>query len=107
MRIVRQLMFAIALMMAAAGVTVGSSVILSTEAQACSNANFCRGWNAVCKRVCKGADCGTCGNLLSTCQQTGCFNFRSGSRCASNPGDVALTKTCGGRAAATFEDDAS
>lgn len=53
---------------------------------------FCATWNNVCKRVCTQSGlCGTCPSLYQGCLASGCFNFRSGARCFSNPRDVELT----------------
>ena len=63
---------------------------------ACSNKDFCTGWNVVCYRtVPKGADGSECRRRFSECLKTGCFFFSSPrARCKANAEDLALTKSC-------------
>jgi hypothetical protein len=65
-------------------------------AQACSNKDFCTGWNVVCHRTLpKGADAGECTRRKANCLKTGCYHFNSPRpRCKNNPEDLKLTLSC-------------
>ncbi len=92
MSLMRRLLLVLAVVMAAAGMTGGMSTPVDA-APAATKAQFCARWTGVCGRVCRGPDCATCASLQSGCLADGCFRFRSGARCMSNAGDVALTDT--------------
>lgn len=63
---------------------------------ACSNRDFCRGWNAVCHRtLVKGADPKECTRRFTQCLTSGCYFFNvPRPRCKTNAEDVALTLSC-------------
>jgi hypothetical protein len=62
----------------------------------CSNATFCGGWYAVCKRTLPpNGSVAECDRRRAECLSSGCFQFnRTGPRCKSNPNDLALTTSC-------------
>jgi hypothetical protein len=69
------------------------------SATQCSNATFCGGWYAVCKRTAPArggtVDIAECDRRRAACLSSGCFFFnRPGPRCKSNPNDLALTTAC-------------
>ena len=65
-------------------------------ASACTNRDFCTGWNAVCHRtLTKGADPKECGRRFKQCLSTGCYFFNvPRPRCKNNAEDLALTLSC-------------
>ncbi len=68
-------------------------------APACSNAVFCGGWHAVCRRTLPpGGSVAVCDARHAACLKTGCYHFnRPGPRCKHNPMDLSLTTSCRGR----------
>jgi hypothetical protein len=62
----------------------------------CSNATFCGGWYAVCKRTLpRNGSVAECDRRRAACLASGCFQFnKTGPRCKSNPRDLALTTSC-------------
>lgn len=83
------------------GLTVAGSLLLLTtdELQAkCSNATFCAGWDAVCKRTLPvGGSVSVCRDRKAKCLTTGCYFFNvPRPRCKNNAEDYALTTSCRG-----------
>jgi hypothetical protein len=63
---------------------------------ACSNRDFCTGWNAVCHRTLpRGAEPKECARRFKECLNTGCYFFNNPrARCKNNAEDLALTTSC-------------
>lgn len=63
---------------------------------ACSNRDFCSGWNTVCHRTLpRGGDTKECARRFKECLSTACYFFNSPrARCKSNAEDLALTLSC-------------
>lgn len=80
-------------------VAVGLVLLTTNEVKAkCSNATFCAGWDAVCKRTLPpGGSISVCRDRKAKCLTTGCYFFNvPRPRCKNNAEDYALTTSCRG-----------
>ena len=89
-------LFGVAIMVICVVGFFGAGIGKSQGAVQCSNATFCGGWYAVCKRTLPvGGSISVCDQRRSACLSSGCFHFNNPRpRCKSNPADLKLTTAC-------------